>query len=374
MTQYGEARPLDIGFWFPRPERGARLAQELRTLGHEVTIYHSLPVAGDQTHVLRVNYGPWSGLPALRRLDHEVFYTPHAYTPVLQLLLNKWLRRKPYLFTLNGPGWTYHSERRSPVPFFPQKERIYDKLLAAAIGGAGEIVANSQFLARAITKRYSASSDKISAIYNGIDYEAVDNAAPAPEAWGSGEPRILSVLTLNFEGKTRGAFLLLDAFETIARKHPGATYLIAAKSENPALIQALEAYRRNLSSAAQVRIAINQTNVPSLLAAADLFLYATPPDSSDSLPRALIEAQAAGVPTVTTDTVGCPEVVLHNETGIVVPNESEALADAALRLLSDSSLASTMAIRGRDSVRDRFNWQVMARTYADTFARIVGSS
>ena len=47
-----KAPSLDIGFWFPRPDRGARLAQELRQRGHRVTIYHSRPVPEEHVRAL----------------------------------------------------------------------------------------------------------------------------------------------------------------------------------------------------------------------------------------------------------------------------------------------------------------------------------
>jgi len=362
---------LDIGFWFPRPERGAMLADELRRLGHQVTIYHSLPIPGDQAWVRYVKYGPIAGMRAILKLNHDVFYTSHSFIPVLQLLLNKWVRSKPYVYTLNGAIWSYYNDRRSPVPFFKTSTVLYEGLLRAAVRGAGAVVANSEFLATQLATRFPAYAQKITPIYNGVAYDAIDKAVKDRTAWGKGEPRLLSVLTLNFEGKVSGALLLIEAFDEIVRYYPSATYVVAAKSGKPEWLALFRAHIQRLVNADRIRGEINHPDVPSLLAAADLFLYATTEDSSDSLPRALLEAQAAGVPIVTTDTTGCAEVVSNRQTGRAVAADAQSIAAAALDLLSNPSEAQRMAVLGATSIRGRFNWQSMAAAYAQAFSQAV---
>jgi len=307
-------------------------------------------------------------------LNHDVFYTPHSFVPVVQLLLNKWIRRKPYLYTLNGIIWSYYEERSNPMPLFGSKNALYGRLLQAVVRGAGAVVGNSEFLADQLSARFPRYAGKITSIYNGIDYDAIDHSVATTAPWVGGEPRLLSVLTLNLEGKTRGALLLLDAFEIIAQRHPRATYVIAAKSQRPEWLAMIEAHRQRLDCADQVKIEPNRSDVPNLLAAADIFLYATPADSSDSLPRALLEAQAAGVPIVTTNTTGCPEVVTDGETGHVVQENANAIATAAITSLDNRKVALRQAKAGASTVRDRFSWESMATAYSEAFSKLAGRS
>ena len=363
-----DVRSLDIGFWFTRPERGARLAKELRQRGHRVTIYHHLPIPGDQSHVRHVGYHLLGGLRVLRRLSHEVLFTSRSFVPVLQLRLNRWLTGRPYVYTLNGAIWAYYADRRAPWPV----SRAYHWLLPQALAGADAVVANSKFLANGLKVRIPEYASKISTVYNGIDYDGIEEGRELPEAWPPGETRVLSVVTINFQRKAAGVRLLIDAFNRVGECRPKATYLIAAKSDNPQALEQVRAYLREQTFADRIRLEINYRDVPSLLATADLFLYATPADSSDSLPRALLEAQAAGVPTVTTDTMGCGEAVLDGETGRVVPYDAEAVANAALELLEDGDRAFRMAATGKTSVRQRFNWDAMADAYEELFLRVCG--
>jgi len=76
----------------------------------------------------------------------------------------------------------------------------------------------------------------------------------------------------------------------------------------------------------------------------------------DGLPTSVLEAMALGVPVVTTAVNGLRELVVHEQTGLVVPErDPEALAEALLRLLVDQGLADRLAVAGRDLVESRFS-------------------
>ncbi len=361
-----KAHSLDIGLWFPRPERGATLAQHLRRRGHRVTTYHVLPVPDDPAWVVHVGRGFFGGLRVLRHLSHDVLFTSQAFVPVLQLLANKRLTSRPFVFNSNGPIWGRWSSWSLSRP----KALLYPALLKMVVAGADAVVGNSRFLAEELRARYPSQSSKVHAIYNGIDYEAIDSGKPSPDIWPSGAVRALSVVSLDFERKTDGFMLLLDAFDALSERRSDLSYLIAAKSANPTTTARVRERIGRLARPDQVRLDFNRTDIPDLLATADLFLYATPANSSDSLPRVLLEAQAAGVPTVTTATTGCGEVVLDGETGRAVPYAAAAVADAASQLLSDTDLSSRMAARGKQSVWRRFRWESMADQYEELFLRI----
>jgi len=360
---------MDIGFWFPRPYRGARLAEELRKLGHRVTIYHSKPIPGDQGCVCRVPYSWVEGLRVLNRTSHEVYYTCRSFLPVMQLSTNNILKSRPYVYTLNAPIWRYYAERNPRIPM--QKlmaSVVYPALLSLAMQRACALVGNSLYLSRCIQLRFPGYSSKTFAIHNGIDFDGILKGRSRPELWPTGKTRVLSVVTLNYERKTDGAITLLDAFDLISRSRPETSFFMATKCENPEHLNRLERHCKRLSSSNKIRIEVNRDDVPDLLASADIFLYATPPDSSDSLPRVLLEAQAAGVPTVTTDTLGCPEAVIQDITGWVVPYGAVALAEACLRVLERTDL-DELAERSRLAAREKFDWAIMARRYEEVFRK-----
>lgn len=81
----------------------------------------------------------------------------------------------------------------------------------------------------------------------------------------------------------------------------------------------------------------------------------------DGIPVALMEAMALGVPVVSTNVSGIPELVVNERTGLsVVQGDSNALSGSIARLLDDSHLASRLAQAGRQKVEQEFNIQTEA--------------
>jgi glycosyltransferase involved in cell wall biosynthesis len=76
----------------------------------------------------------------------------------------------------------------------------------------------------------------------------------------------------------------------------------------------------------------------------------------DGLPTVLVESLARGVPVVSTDVVGIPELVVHGETGLLVaPDDPDALASALAKLRSDPDLARSLGRHGRELVRSAYD-------------------
>ena len=76
----------------------------------------------------------------------------------------------------------------------------------------------------------------------------------------------------------------------------------------------------------------------------------------DGLPTVLIEAMAAGLPVISTNLVGVPEIVEHGVDGLLVePGDSAALAACLARLLQDAALRERLSGAGRRKVEQRFD-------------------
>jgi len=114
-----------------------------------------------------------------------------------------------------------------------------------------------------------------------------------------------------------------------------------------------------------------RTDVLSLLKTADIFVMSS---VMEGLGTSLLDAMACARPIVATDTGGIPEVVLHEETGLLVPpRDPDSLADALVTLLKDEPLAQAYGAAGYERVHDRFSVEHMVtRTvavYEDMIAR-----
>jgi glycosyltransferase involved in cell wall biosynthesis len=90
------------------------------------------------------------------------------------------------------------------------------------------------------------------------------------------------------------------------------------------------------------------------------------PSYREGLPKALIEAAAAGRPIVTTDVPGCRDVVEEGVSGIIVPvRNALALANAIEELVASPELRKTYGLAGRRKAEAEFGVKtVVAETLA----------
>ncbi len=78
----------------------------------------------------------------------------------------------------------------------------------------------------------------------------------------------------------------------------------------------------------------------------------------DGLPNVLIEALALGVPAVASNFGAIPELVIHEETGLLAqPGDAESFAEQIERAIYDEELRSYVALNGRHKVDTEFNLQ-----------------
>jgi glycosyltransferase involved in cell wall biosynthesis len=361
----------DIGIFFGRPERSEILAERLRARGFHVTLYNNRGLPGQYSPV---RYAFLPALSCVLSKNHQVYLTALGFVPSLCLYLNRAVRGVPYVFNATGLKSATYQDRSRQWLFSRAAERwFYPTAMSRVLAGASRIVCNSRYLRTKLASQFPKYTSKMTTIYNGIEFDRLASGRPIPiEGIPPEVPKLLAVMTWNYEGKSAGARLLIDAMGFITERYPKARLIIAAKTRRDHYSDENEKYLLAKPWASAIRILYNQSNVPDLLASSDLFVYATPPDSNDSLPRSLIEAHAAGLPIVTTATAGCPEVVEDSVTGFAVRYDAKALAERVIELLADPGKRHEMGRRGRERVYDTFNWEGMADAYADLFFDIVG--
>ena len=95
------------------------------------------------------------------------------------------------------------------------------------------------------------------------------------------------------------------------------------------------------------------------LAAANVFVLPSvidPDGGMDNLPTVIMEAMATGLPVVSTNIGGIPEMVIENETGFLVqPGDAVAMADAINKIIGDTSVARRLGQSGYERARTLFS-------------------
>jgi L-malate glycosyltransferase len=109
-------------------------------------------------------------------------------------------------------------------------------------------------------------------------------------------------------------------------------------------------------------------DVPRILASLDLFVLSS---RMEGLGSSLMDAMASRLPVVATQAGGIPEVVIHRETGLLVPpRDPLALAQAILKVYLDKALANRLAQRGFEVVHEKFSAEAMARKIILIYERL----
>jgi glycosyltransferase involved in cell wall biosynthesis len=238
--------------------------------------------------------------------------------------------------------------------FAPRDFQIgLDKLVDAA----RLIVTETDYAERFLREGFSNSANRIHRIYNGLDLTPFKRAD-----FLSTPPLIVAVGRLI--GK-KGFLDLLRACRLL--KDRGKSFRCEIIGEGP-LEQELrkKIVQLDLQDYVELLGAKPQHEIRERLAAATAFVLPSvidPDGGMDNLPTVVMEAMAAGLPVVSTSIGGIPEMVIQNETGLLVPpGDVTALAGAIERLLDDIGLARRFGERGFQRASELFSIEKSVRS------------
>ena len=135
----------------------------------------------------------------------------------------------------------------------------------------------------------------------------------------------------------------IRALAAVRRRFVGALLTIAGSGPELARLQALSA-SLGLGEAVHFVGRTDNADMPRLYAAADCMVN---PSTVDNMPISLLEAFACGLPVVSTDAGGIPDMVEHGVTGLLVPaGDADAMAREICRVLDDRTLAQSLVQAG----------------------------
>lgn len=202
--------------------------------------------------------------------------------------------------------------------------------------------------------KHGARSEQLIIVYCGINPEWFYPPGPKPES-----DRPYRILSSGRLVEKKGFAYLIDACRILADRGERFECEIGGSGE---IEQELRAQVQKLGLADKVTItgkALQQEKIIEFMHGGDV--YALPcvwasDNDVDGLPQMLMEAMACGLPAISTRLVGIPDLILHEETGLLVtPNDPVELADALTRLMRDRPLAARLAESGRRRVYERFD-------------------
>lgn len=212
-------------------------------------------------------------------------------------------------------------------------------------------------------------ADGVTVIYNGISLEEIrpckePGAVRKKMGFLPETPLVGIVARLH---AVKGHSYFLEAAREVLLQRPDVRFLIVGDGPYR---PALEKLAGNLGINGQVVFTGFVDDVYSLMADLDLLVISS---LWEGFGLTAVEAMALGVPVVATEVGGLPEVVLHGETGLLVPPANPAaLARSIVWMLDHPGEASSMAEKGGKIVREKFTSTVMARRTEELYRRVAG--
>lgn len=262
---------------------------------------------------------------------------------------------------INGMPFSFTAHAKDIYVYTMDEHYLREKLSAANF-----VVTVTNYNKRyLLEKAPEIDAEKIKVIYNGInlEYFKPDSSVTRKESLILGVGRLVV---------KKGFGDLLEACQLLKKKNISFQCLIVG--EGPEALE-LEKARKTLGLENEVTFtgAKNLEEVFSLMQTATLFCLPckfAPDNNVDALPTVLLEALACGLPIVSTNISGTPEIVDSNENGLLVEqNDPKALSNQMERLLSSPILRASFAEKGREKAVDKFDLHKNVKTLIKNYLK-----
>ena len=233
-------------------------------------------------------------------------------------------------------------------------------------------IANSEWAAREVAQAAGVPHSRIIHIENALlradlldlAVSAAAKAAARRELGLAVDVPVLCNISSFVPGKNKED--LLRAFAR-CKISPDAILLLVGDGDAR---EGCEALACELGVSSRVYFLGNTDAIARILQASDLFVSTS---LRDSLPNALIEAQAAGLPVVAYDVAGASETFDAARTGLAVPaGEVDAFAQAIERLILSPELRRSWGGSARIRACEQYAPEVIAARYDSVLGRLLG--
>ena len=241
------------------------------------------------------------------------------------------------------------------------KHRMIANKLTSPLASA--LSCNAEAVKKFMVEEIGLPAAKITVIHNGVDTEkfgiSIDKNK-VREKLGISADEVTCITVARLDGQ-KGIEILIDA----AKKNPKIKFLIAG--DGP-LREELENKSKSKGSENILFLGLRR-DIPELLQAADIFIL---PSHWEGFPNVVLEAMAASLPVIATNTSGTPEAVIDGETGMLVkPGDARQLAEAVKHMSSEPELMKEMGKRGRERAVKFFSLEEMIKKNEELYERLI---
>jgi glycosyltransferase involved in cell wall biosynthesis len=269
------------------------------------------------------------------RLDGLFFHTQ-----VTALFAQRLMARIPTVVSMDATPLNFDSigipyDHRPSV--LQPIEALKNALNRRTFNHAQRLITWHEWGKQSLVDHYGVNANKVDVIPPGIDMDRWNFHRPEPV------PGPVRLLFVGGDFRRKGGDTLLAAFRRDLMSH----CRLDIVTREDVTIQGLT------NVTVHHGMAPNAPELMDLYARADVFIF---PTLADTLPLAIMEAMASGLPVITTTVGALTEEVEDGVTGFLVPtSDAEALAEATMRLVSNPALRRDMGAAGRRTADRRFN-------------------
>jgi glycosyltransferase involved in cell wall biosynthesis len=364
----------DVHAAFPKTGGMETLIKDLQEAG---VSYHPLKIAETTIPSLaEISRRHQALFPILRqllvpRLKFDTAKIPHFFR-TLQLLR----RLKPEVVLINLPWADYGlgsilacALLKIPtlvvfhlIPYPLRLGTFKQRLYRWAHGRKQAWIGVSAGNARCISQSFRIPEEKTGWIYNGATIrpetptDAKAHCLRIRQALGLPSDSTIILTVARLSGQ-KGHDFLIPAIPHLIKAFPGLKFVWVGEGEKKEeLGELLRAY----GIADQVLLLGHRSDIPDLLQAADLFVL---PTYYEGQPFALLEAMAYGLPLITTNTDGIPEVIQHKVHGLLTrKGDSADLLESIRWALQHPEEMQQMAGEARRRVKDFSGEKMLEQT------------
>jgi glycosyltransferase involved in cell wall biosynthesis len=257
---------------------------------------------------------------------------------------------------------TYH---RSNLEFYQPtfKYRFFATLMSRCVAISTQRISLMQ-------DQLGIAPGKITLIHGGVDLSLVNDkqekAAAKINIGFNPDQRLL--LSLGHLGPIKGHDYTLAALTAVVSKFPDVHLYIGGDGQ-PEDYERLRTLIQKHGLKDHVTLLGEVTNAFELFAACDVFVQ---PSLEEAFGLVFIEAGAHGKPTVATEVGGIPDIIINNETGILVPpGDSTTLAMAINKMLENPEWTAQLGKNARERIVAHFSLNKMVDKYVGVYEAMV---
>lgn len=229
---------------------------------------------------------------------------------------------------------TLHSDPRDDFLGAGLRGRVFTKLHLSCLRSLDHYFAISNRF-KDLLIQFGVCQDKITTIYNGINFEIPDYTQVTRQELGLHHDDFVMIMVARLHA-VKGHIVAFEAMKKLVKNNPSIKLILVGDG---GLSSELKDKAKTMGLEHHILFLGHQDNIHGLFSIADLKLITS---YSESFPLVMLEAARAKVPVISTDVGGVKDLISSKELGWVIPTKNpEALVNAiqeAVHLKEESKL------------------------------------